>query len=234
MLSDSCPLDKTGLGKTHVSDAVDNAKTFKPIWDKKINRHDCRILCCRLELVKTGKFISAWWPGSTINFMLWPCLSLGPVEVSSQWSVKIVAYPNLLCICIVSETMHSTFHCLLPVCLKTWCHGRWFDRLWMICYESYLTCIWVLRGGWNINILIATFSFVKKLESSKQFNLKTVHSGLQFDPMTLRHRGIISALRQSLAAEVETGWIPISFLILLYSELKLDYACVIILYDYMI
>ena len=82
-------------------------------------------------------------------------------------------------------------------------------------------------GGMNDKQIDCGIFFGKKSKFSKQLQ-KTVHAGLNFEQMTMRHRGIISALRRSLAVEVEVrqceiGWIPVTFVILLCLELKLDY-----------
>ena len=124
-------LDKAGLGK-NVAAVLASVKTFKPAWDMNWKIGPIVVFFrCRLDSVKTVKFKSTWWFDSTIRFMLWLCHTVSPVGpvgvvLGDRWNSSHVL-PFF--VCNVSQTTHPRFHCSLPLCLKAWCHGRWFDRL---------------------------------------------------------------------------------------------------------
>ena len=122
-------LDKTGLGKKCFSCSGQRQNVQASLGHELKNWPHCRILRCRLDSVKTVKFKSTWWFDSTIRFMLWLCHTVGPVGVvlGDPWKSSHILH--FFFVCNVPQTAHPTFHCSLPLCLKAWCHGRWFDRL---------------------------------------------------------------------------------------------------------
>ena len=129
------------------------------------------------------------------SFMSWPCLTANPVGVvvpGDPWKIVTCAKFFALALFLKQHLQHLIVHYLCAWKRDVMALGstvfRWFVA--RATWHAFECCGDERQTDWLRHLFWQKY---RKYHSN--FILKSVHVSLNFDQMTLRHRGIISALR---------------------------------------